>query len=78
MKANRYYGWLLKSKKHQCGFKNWLVDNGFDVCSDLKFNEVIKFHYKNGFAYFYVTGRGCSIFNTLMRKYKKETSNESN
>lgn len=73
-KRNRYYHWLLKSNKHQNAFKSWLVDNNYDVCTDLKFNEVIKFRYKNGFAFFYHTGLGCSIFNELMSKYMKESN----
>ena len=45
---SRYYGWILRSKKHKQGFTDWLIDNGFDVIdsSNLIRGEVIAFNGK--------------------------------
>lgn len=76
MKANRYYHWLLKSKKKQLELKNWVVDKGGEVFegSGLQYGEVIKFKIKNSTCTLWVTGYSCVGFKKAMLDFLKENA----
>lgn len=73
MKPNRYYKWLLNSKKTQKELKNWVVDNDGDVFDgkSLSFGEVLKFRMGNEICTLWVTGYSSVEFVRAMRKFKR-------
>jgi len=73
-KTSRYFSWLLRSKRIQNEFKDWLVDCGYDVYegNGLSFNEVIKFKYKKTEGVLWVTGYANPVFIMLMKKFKEK------
>lgn len=70
-KPSKYYRWILRSKNHMQDFKDWAVDNGFDVfsCSLLDRGEVIKFRSHKGFGILYETGFANSLCIEAISKY---------
>lgn len=70
-KPSKYYRWMLRSKNHMQDFKDWSIDNGFDVLSNssLERGEVIKFRSNKGFGILYETGFANSLCIEAISKY---------
>lgn len=72
---NEFYqwrpNWYGNSKNHQIDFREWLIDQGADIYTDLKFNELFKFSMGKTTGYVWHTGMCCPVFRKWLKVYKE-------
>lgn len=62
--------WYANNKNHQTDFREWLIDRGADIHSNLKFNELLKFTINGADGFVWHTGMCCPVFRSWLRIYK--------
>lgn len=62
--------WYGNSKSHQIDFREWLIDKGADIHTNLAFNEFMKFTINGQTGLLWHTGMCCPVFRDWLKIYR--------
>ena len=73
-KNNKFYqwrpNWYGNRKNHQIDFREWLIDRGADIYTNLAHNELFKFNMNGSIGCIWSTGLCCPTFRKWLSIYK--------